>query len=653
MLHELNQFCEQRRFTFYPKADLPFADEILRGAATSRADEPAMRRRLAELCAPLLETDQVAITPLVDLGTFHWLYRVSAAEGRSVIARVNALSHLRRDFTLAIDGWVTKALEGVGLPTLPVLRVDLSRRGCPFDYEVLAEAPGISLKSFDRDEARIRPLLHELGRFVARLHQIPSERFGLLDVRPFVEGAGPAPNARGLRSCWSSYLLLNLERHVQTCVEIGAITLAEARRIEHVFKTLTSYVAEAPSRLLHGDLGNHNVFVDGGRIAALLDWEDSLCGDPIFEIAFWATFHPERRHAAFLEGYRRECPLPADFEQRFWLYFLRIALSKTVLRHRLGLQDQPGRAPASRRIHKALDNIKSLARSAGKIYRTDPEDEGRRPVTVPLDQLADLARRIRAHTLRMVHRAKASHVGTCLSMTDLLAVLYGTVLRVDPVQPDWPDRDRFLLSKGHGAAAVYATLAERGFFPREWLDTYCKDGTRLAGHVSHHEVPGVEVSSGSLGHGLSFGTGMALAGKRDGRPYRVFVLLSDGECDEGSIWEPILFAPHHHLDNVVAVVDYNRIQSFGTVAEVLDLEPFAAKWRAFGWAVREIDGHDLRQIHDALTAVPFEAGRPSVILAHTTKGKGVGFMEGKLEWHYKSPDGPQLAQALAELGVGA
>jgi transketolase len=284
--------------------------------------------------------------------------------------------------------------------------------------------------------------------------------------------------------------------------------------------------------------------------------------------------------------------------------------------------------------------------SAGEI------DEGTL-VFIVLDQVPDLARRIRVHALRMVHRAKASHIGTCFSMTDLLAVLYGCVLRVDPARPDWDDRDRFLLSKGHGAAALYATLAERGFFPVEWLETYCRDGTRLAGHATHYGVPGVEVSSGSLGHGLSFACGMALAGKRGGRPYRVFALLSDGECDEGSIWEAALFAPHHRLDNLVAVVDYNKIQSFGTVREVLDLEPVAAKWRAFGWAVREIDGHDHRQIHKALAAVPFQPGQPSAVVAHTVKGKGIGFMEDQLDWHYKSPDAGQLAAALAELGCGA
>jgi transketolase len=266
--------------------------------------------------------------------------------------------------------------------------------------------------------------------------------------------------------------------------------------------------------------------------------------------------------------------------------------------------------------------------------------------------IKQLAKSIRADALRMVHKANASHIGSCLSMADLLAVLYGRVLTIDPFQPDWPDRDRFILSKGHGAAAVYAVLAERGFFPKEWLDTYCQDGSRLAGHITNHGVPGIEVSTGSLGHGLSIGCGLALAGKRDRCAYRVFVLVSDGECDEGSTWEAALFAPHHKLDNLVVIVDNNKIQGFGTVKEVLDLEPLADKWRSFRWTVREIDGHDQDQIKEALSCVPFEPGKPSVIIAHTVKGKGVSFMEGQLAWHYKSPNGEQLAQALSEVGGG-
>jgi transketolase len=261
-----------------------------------------------------------------------------------------------------------------------------------------------------------------------------------------------------------------------------------------------------------------------------------------------------------------------------------------------------------------------------------------------------LARRVRVDALRMVHRVNTSHIGTSLSMADLLAVLYGRALRIDPARPDWPERDRFILSKGHGAAAAYAVLAESGFFPVEWLDTYCQDGSKLAGHLMRG-VPGVELSTGSLGHGLPVACGLALAGKRDGAVYRIFVMLSDGELDEGSNWEAILFAPQHKLDKLVAIVDYNKIQSFGRVADVLDLEPLAEKWRAFGWSVTEIDGHDHDQITQALCMVPHTPGRPTAIIAHTVKGKGVSFMENELAWHYKAPNDAQLSQALVEQGA--
>jgi transketolase len=263
----------------------------------------------------------------------------------------------------------------------------------------------------------------------------------------------------------------------------------------------------------------------------------------------------------------------------------------------------------------------------------------------------DMAGRIRAHSLRMVSKANSSHIGSCLSMADLLAVLYGGALQIDSAQLQWAERDRFILSKGHGAAVLYAVLAERGFFPVSWLDDYAQEGSLLLGHASHH-VPGVELSTGALGHGLPVACGMALAGKRERHRYRVFVMLSDGELDEGSNWEAILFAPQQKLDNLVAIVDYNKIQSFGSVKDVLDLAPLAEKWRAFRWAVREIDGHDHAQIAAALSEAPFEIGRPSVIIAHTVKGKGVSFMENQLAWHYKAPNADQLALALAEIEAG-
>jgi transketolase len=264
-------------------------------------------------------------------------------------------------------------------------------------------------------------------------------------------------------------------------------------------------------------------------------------------------------------------------------------------------------------------------------------------------ELQRLAQRIRMHALRMTHQAGSSHVASSLSLAELLAVLYRSILRVTPETVDDPDRDRLILSKGHACAGLYAVLAECGFFPLDWLDSFYHDGARLAGHATAHGIPGVEVSSGALGHGLGIACGLALAGKQDGRPYRVFTLLSDGECDEGSIWEAALFAPQHQLDNLVAIVDYNKIQSLGHVKDVLDLDPFADKWRAFRWATREVDGHDVRQIEETLRAAPFEPGRPSCVIAHTVKGKGVSFMEDTVLWHYRSPQGDEYQRALAEL----
>jgi transketolase len=262
-----------------------------------------------------------------------------------------------------------------------------------------------------------------------------------------------------------------------------------------------------------------------------------------------------------------------------------------------------------------------------------------------------LAKKIRVLAARMIHRAKSSHLGSSYSMAELLAVLYGRILRIDPQQPEAADRDRFVLSKGHACAALYAVLAERGFFPKEWLEDFYQDGAKLAGHATHVGVPGVEVSTGSLGHGLPIACGMALTGKRDGRGYRVFAMLSDGECDEGSTWEAAMFAGHHRLDNLIAIVDYNKIQSLGKVKDVLDLEPFAEKWSAFGWGVREIDGHDLVQIEETLENLPAVANKPTCVVAHTVKGKGVSFMENKVLWHYRSPDREEMSKAMAELGA--
>lgn len=260
----------------------------------------------------------------------------------------------------------------------------------------------------------------------------------------------------------------------------------------------------------------------------------------------------------------------------------------------------------------------------------------------------NFANAVRRHALEMVHSANASHIGGVLSMADLLAVLYTGGLRIDPRDPKWPERDRFILSKGHCCAGVYAAMALTGYIPMEELKSYGKDGSRLMTHVSH-KVPGIEFSTGSLGHGLPFGCGKAIAAKRIGASWRTFVMLSDGELDEGSNWEAILLAPQHQLDNLVMIVDYNKIQSLGFVAEVLNLEPLAEKLRAFRWSIAEVDGHNHDEIRAALDSVPWEKGKPSCLIAHTVKGKGVDFMENNLQWHYSAPKGDQLSRALSQL----
>ncbi len=272
------------------------------------------------------------------------------------------------------------------------------------------------------------------------------------------------------------------------------------------------------------------------------------------------------------------------------------------------------------------------------------------PDLAPAACSSDFARNIRARTAWMVHHANSSHIGGAFSMADLLAVLYQDILRVRPEDPRWPDRDRFILSKGHATSILYAALAERGFIPMAELETFGADNSRLMAHVSH-KVPGVEFSSGSLGHGLGFACGRALAGCRVHAPWRVFAMLSDGELDEGSNWEAILFAPQHRLDNLVAIIDANGIQSLGDVRQVLELEPLAEKFRAFRWAVREIDGHDHQAIRDALDCVPWEPGRPSCLIARTVKGKGADFMENQLLWHYRAPNADQVRSIFQQLEV--
>ncbi|MCR5636942.1 MAG: transketolase [Clostridiales bacterium] len=261
-----------------------------------------------------------------------------------------------------------------------------------------------------------------------------------------------------------------------------------------------------------------------------------------------------------------------------------------------------------------------------------------------------LAWKIRRHGIEMTHLSHGSHIASVLSVADIIAVLYNDILNVDPKNPDMPNRDRFIMSKGHAGAAVYAALAEKGFFDVEELKTHYADGSRLSGHVSHKGIPGVEFSTGSLGHGLSVGTGMAMAAKLDNKDHKVFVVCGDGECDEGSMWEAALFANHFELNNLVAVIDHNQMQSLDFCENTIKLEPLSDKWKAFGWNVYEIDGHNHNELKKALNAARLNKDKPTVIIANTVKGKGVSFMELDILWHYRFPhEGEEYDNAVKEL----
>ena len=264
------------------------------------------------------------------------------------------------------------------------------------------------------------------------------------------------------------------------------------------------------------------------------------------------------------------------------------------------------------------------------------------------------SRRLRARVVAVLRSSRRGHVGAAFSAIEILRVLFDDILRYDPMNPGWPERDRFILSKGHGCLALYVLLAEKGFFPVEELSRFCVPGGILGGHPDARKIPGVETSTGSLGHGLSFGVGMALHARMTGAAHRVFVVLGDGECDEGSVWEAALSAGKHGLDPLTVVVDYNKMQSYGTVDEVQTLEPFLDKWRSFGFAACECDGHDVGALRAVFGGMPLVAGKPSVVLCHTVKGKGSPLTEHNLAWHHKSKiSDEELASLEASFGGGA
>jgi len=268
-----------------------------------------------------------------------------------------------------------------------------------------------------------------------------------------------------------------------------------------------------------------------------------------------------------------------------------------------------------------------------------------------MSHLRAKAQELRKLIFKTICNAGGGHLPTCLSMADLLTVLYYEVLRVDPKNIKAPDRDRFILSKGHGGVALYAILADKGFFDPEHLATHGKKGTMLGGHPDMHKVPGIEASTGALGHGLPFGVGIALAAKKDAAKYRTFVLAGDGECQEGSVWEAALFASQAKLDNLTVIVDHNKLQAMGPLEEIVGLEPLGAKWSAFGWAVEEVDGHDMDALRAIFKKAPFVKGKPNCVIAHTIKGKGISFMENVPIWHYRQPKPEEMQRACTELGL--
>ncbi len=270
-----------------------------------------------------------------------------------------------------------------------------------------------------------------------------------------------------------------------------------------------------------------------------------------------------------------------------------------------------------------------------------------------IDRLHHLATSVRRRDLEMVYGAKLGHIGGDFSATDILVTLYFSVLRVNPQQPAEPERDRFILSKGHCAGALYTTLAHAGFFPLDELATFAQPLSRLNGHPNRTKVPGVEINTGPLGHGLPVAVGCALGAKMDGAAWRTFVLTGDGELQEGSNWEAALSAAHYRLDNLTVIVDRNGLQQGDFTERTMHLDPLADKWRAFGWSVREVKGHDVGALLDVFDQLPFEWGRPNCIIAHTHKGRGVSFMQDRPAWHHRVPTAEEFAQALRELDEGS
>ena len=269
-----------------------------------------------------------------------------------------------------------------------------------------------------------------------------------------------------------------------------------------------------------------------------------------------------------------------------------------------------------------------------------------------IGDLEEVARQLRIESLKMINRRGQGHPGGTLSCAEIMAALYFHQMKLDPARPDWDERDRFILSKGHASAILYVALAKRGFFPIEELETWGHIGGRIQGHPDRLKTPGVDMSAGCLGHGISIAAGLCLAARLKGQSHRTYVVAGDGECQAGVIWEGAMLAAKYKLSNLITIVDFNEVQLDGTVQEVMPVNPFREKWQSFDWNTIKIDGHDMKAVLDSLDAATQTSDRPTVIIAHTVKGKGVPFMEGKAEWHGKAPTKDELVQALKELGNG-
>lgn len=266
-----------------------------------------------------------------------------------------------------------------------------------------------------------------------------------------------------------------------------------------------------------------------------------------------------------------------------------------------------------------------------------------------IKRLEDISKDIRCSVLTMVEKAGVGHIGGSLSVTDILVALYFKVLKVDPKNPEWMDRDRLVVSKGHCATALYSTLAEKGFFPKEELNTFGTINSKFQVHPDKTKVPGVEASTGALGQGLSIGLGMALAARLDNKDYHTYVILGDGEIQEGQIWEAALFAAHYRLDNITAILDLNNVQLMGHVSEIMDITPVSDKWKAFGWEVIKVDGHDFKQLMEGFFKAKKVKGKPAIIIADTVKGKGVSFMQNTCKWHGNVPTHDEYNRAIVEI----